>query len=73
MFPNPTQNIVNIKLFKEVSNNKIQILDFVGRLMKQEMCYSNDIEIDISSLPAGLYFVKIENNGIFSTQKLIKQ
>ena len=41
--------------------------------MKQEMCYSNDIEIDISSLPAGLYFVKIENNGIFSTQKLIKQ
>ncbi len=76
--PNPFVNEINIKLNTLASNNvKIQIYNVDGKL-EVERNYLvnvglNNIELnDISNLPKGLYVLKVNQNGVSKSFKLIK-
>ena len=61
IYPNPSSNEVHIA-FKNPNDQKIkiEILDMSGRVLKEytkEM--TEDLKIDLSSLPANLYWVKV--------------
>ncbi|MBL4704786.1 MAG: T9SS type A sorting domain-containing protein [Flavobacteriales bacterium] len=68
--PNPTNNIVYLSgndLFNHIGE-QLSIFSFDGKLVHQS-ALSNDFSIDISSLPVGIYMVRISS---FIPQKLIK-
>jgi Secretion system C-terminal sorting domain len=74
MFPNPTNNFVEIKFSKNTSN-KIQlgVYDIQGKLIledKREL-QNNATMLDISNLRSGMYFLKINDGTGQMTQKLI--
>lgn len=73
MFPNPTNDVITLSSI-EVAD-KITILNTMGKVVKQLEAKNNanSFEVDFSALPKGIYFVKVERNGITGTQKLIKQ
>jgi hypothetical protein len=79
LYPNPTQDNVtlNIRLNKKVTIN-INVVDIQGRLLynntKNDLFQGNQaINIPLSNLDSGIYFVKIEvDNKLVSTEKLIK-
>ncbi len=62
IFPNPTQNSLNLTLPFEPLNAQINIYNALGRLEKM---YSNintkTLNIDTESLPDGTYFIEIQN------------
>ncbi|NPD84525.1 T9SS type A sorting domain-containing protein [Lentimicrobium sp. L6] len=72
IYPNPSQNHVQVNGASDVENYSIK--DISGKTLLQGS--NNDqqgkIQIDISSLPNGLYFIIFENNEVISSQKLIK-
>lgn len=72
LFPNPVENVFIISGL--VANYSVQVLDAMGQLYQSYDQNSGTIEIDISSLPAGLYFVKIENKSsqVVSLQLILK-
>ncbi|GAL87631.1 FG-GAP repeat-containing protein [Sporocytophaga myxococcoides] len=74
VYPNPTVDIITIKSLH--SNAKVTIRDINGSIQYQEP-YSNlqNGQADISYLPAGLYFLKLEDeeNSSGKVFKLIKQ
>ncbi len=76
IFPNPTQNHLNIQLNKQTSKNlKIQLYDIVGKLIETYIFENSQSinKIDISELKAGVYFVKVSvYDGEFVLDKFVK-
>lgn len=70
IFPNPVQNILNVET-KQI-NTKVTIFDYTGKLIQSQMI-SETGAIDVSKISAGIYLLQIENEGITSTQKFVKQ
>jgi endonuclease I len=65
VFPNPTTDALNIKLYQVLqANSTLQVLDVTGRIVKQLTVNFNtvNINLDVKNLVAGRYFVKIVND-----------
>ncbi|MBL0052300.1 MAG: T9SS type A sorting domain-containing protein [Bacteroidetes bacterium] len=64
MFPNPAENVINLNVVSAENNFNIQILNVEGKIVRQQQLVKDDtiIEtpIDISTLPAGLYMMRVE-------------
>lgn len=79
LFPNPVSNSLIIQFESEIQFAGINVLNVLGEnVLSKSVFYSNIITLDISELPNGVYFLKINstNNGnhkIYSSQKFIKQ
>lgn len=75
--PNPATNIIKVNVYeKNLRINNVAIFDNMGRLIEENNFNNilNSIEIDISKIKAGLYFIQLKSNGgILFTEKFIKQ
>ena len=75
LFPNPTNGritITNKKHLKEVAI--ITIFDSKGAtVLQEEFLGQNPVDMDVSSLTKGIYFVKIQNEWEIETKKLVIQ
>ena len=69
VYPNPATDFIKIKNIEELnlSNYEIEIFDIMGRRQKAEsrrQKTEDEMEIDISHLKAGYYFIKIVDSQI---------
>ena len=73
IFPNPSNEIINI-IYPNQNNQRseISVFDTTGRKVLSRIAQSNPETVNISSFPAGLYFVKVKTNNKEITEKLIK-
>jgi len=69
LYPNPVKDILNIDLLDNTSISSVKIYDLQGKLLLEKA--SNDI--DVSSLSAGLYLIKIATEKGEFTKKFIKE
>lgn len=66
LHPNPAQDIVNIKLENELKS--VEVYSLQG----QKVMVANTQQLDVSSLSAGMYMVKVQDSeGAMATQKLV--
>jgi len=72
MYPNPAKDILHID-FGMLSNASLQILNLQGQVMLSKQLSGQTKELDISTLPAGLYFVQLESEQHRFCRKLIKE
>ena len=73
MYPNPAKEQISVSISKlPINNDEIQILNEIGQIVIQQQLEARgsqfEAEINISMLPAGIYFIKLGNE----TQKLNK-
>jgi hypothetical protein len=76
IFPNPTEGKLLVIGNWLLMNIKIQVFDLVGKLLFQQINNSTtqQIELDVSALNDGIYFIKITNEqGNITTRKFVKQ
>lgn len=73
MFPNPATDVVTFEypgLNKEL---KVQVFDLAGRLQSIHIkTIYHTLQMNVSQLPDGLYFVKLQDGNQSQIQKLIK-
>ncbi|GJM34253.1 MAG: hypothetical protein DHS20C18_32540 [Saprospiraceae bacterium] len=70
--PNPVLDILTIQSsFAEAM--QISILDVYGRTVIASQWVEQQIHIDFSQLPSGMYFAKVENEGRFVILKVMKK
>lgn len=72
IYPNPTKNILNIKL---INTNKANanLYDLNGRLILKHRLQSKESIIDIENLNNGIYLIKIETENKSVTQRIVKR
>ena len=75
VYPNPTSSIVNIQSFDyQIDDIHIEMRDITGKtLLSQYADNSDDIQIDLSDYPAGIYFMTIASAKHIRTFKIVKQ
>lgn len=75
IFPNPAEEVVNIKGKGLTNGGTIVFLDALGKEVKQASFNGVNSKIDISTLKRGVYFVNIYNQvGVKSAvQRLVKK
>lgn len=69
IYPNPTNDIINIVSSKTLS--KIEIYNNIGVLIKSIEDLNDVIKIDISNLPSGIYLFVTENKQ--TSEKITKR
>ena len=65
-YPNPTKGILNFSMEVE----KIEVMDMMGKMVMQ---FCNVNEINIASLPKGVYCLRLSYNGKIIVHKIIKE
>lgn len=70
IYPNPAQTEIYIDKPSYIDVNAIQIFDALGRLIT-EMPFSSTI--DMSWLSSGVYFVKLDAEGVTTHKRVLKQ
>ena len=78
LFPNPTKNVLNIKLFDNNSSKlNLDIYNIIGEKVGTYSFDNLDVEstisISVADFTNGVYFLKFESDNQFYTIKFIKQ
>jgi acid phosphatase type 7 len=64
IYPNPTDGTIRIDFDENINQNdplaKIEISDTMGRKIKEQS--TENAQVDVSNLPAGIYFLKVKNH-----------
>ena len=72
IFPNPAQEVINLISNDDVAANaKVIVTSRIGQFISQHNMEGRTTSIDVSNLPAGLYFVTVISNGNSGTKKII--
>ena len=74
IFPNPATNSVTISIDNSqftIHNSQLSLLDLYGRAAYNNHVDRNEVTIDVSNLPKGIYLVKLETDGNSVVKKLI--
>ncbi|HNW69484.1 MAG TPA: T9SS type A sorting domain-containing protein [Bacteroidales bacterium] len=72
IFPTICKDKIFIKLSGNTpSENELKIYDCLGRQVFESSFKVNELQIDISALKAGIYFVEIRNGNFQKTEKII--
>ncbi len=72
LYPNPTQDQLNISAPSTKSIANIQVFDLSGKSIAV-IVEEESGTINLSHLPAGIYFVQIQTHGGITTKKIVKQ
>jgi rhodanese-related sulfurtransferase len=71
LYPNPGNQFVTIRNVDGLELQDVFLIDMKGEILKRISGSSLDERIDVSDLPAGLYFVRLMSKKNSNTQKLI--
>ena len=70
IYPNPARSFINIISQETIMH--VIISDIRGSIVSQKITEEKHLQLDISDVPAGMYFVQIETKSGISVKKFIK-
>jgi len=73
IYPNPVRDVLNIDL-RNNKNSSIEIISVTGVVVKQLRTAgeNNRVQVNMSTLPSGIYAVKINSNGKTKSIRFVK-
>jgi photosystem II stability/assembly factor-like uncharacterized protein len=72
IYPNPSTARITIETSVRVSSGRLSVLDLNGQEIITCQVYGSRKQLDISTFPRGIYFVKITNDKTVETGKIVK-
>ncbi len=73
VFPNPVTKTMNVSIPGILGMADIRVFDIYGKLVLQRSTGQTNTQLDLSSLPSGMYMVKVVNDGKETSMKVVKQ
>jgi hypothetical protein len=73
IFPNPASTSINIRWNDDYRVNRIEITDLTGRIvLAAPATNGNTLQIDLNTLPQGIYNLQVITDDGFSTHRVVK-
>jgi hypothetical protein len=79
LYPNPTTGILHVETQCIASLQSVEIFDMLGRIVETRLIASlqddtaSSLRLDISTLPSGVYFVRIKTETDVVIRKVVKE
>ncbi len=73
VYPNPTNDLLTIKMPNIIQNTKISIYAINGQVLTQLNTKNQEISIDLSNYSKGIYFVNLTTDNSSKSIKIIKK
>lgn len=74
IYPNPTNDILEIKLGKNMFVNEVSLLDITGRVvLRTSLKVEKSTQLDLSRINSGTYFLILNTNNGKLNKKIIKK
>lgn len=74
IFPNPTNNIININLgINNLENSTIELIDLVGKIILNKIVTKQLVTFNLEGISQGVYLIKFKNNLGSQVYKIIKK
>ena len=74
VYPNPANTYVNIDLQETISSGSASIINLSGQVLTtSEINYTENIHLDLRTIPSGVYFIRIESELFSDFVKFIKK
>lgn len=71
VFPNPTNDLLNISVSTEI--NSMEIINVLGQqVMNIPVTNTSEYQISIKQLPSGIYFLNVKGNNFIKTERILK-
>jgi hypothetical protein len=71
--PNPVKDKITISSPSLTENTHLSIFNVSGEKVMERELNHNETQIDISALPRGVYFVKLQNEKMVDVGKMVKE
>ncbi len=71
MYPNPAKSVININVETLVGSGKLLIIDYLGKLVKEQPLSMGTNTVNIANLNKGMYFVSTITTEGKTTKKLV--
>ena len=71
LYPNPTRDKLFIKTSQPI--NTIEIFTMTGTMVRQQSCWSDNIEIDVQNLSTGMYVIRLVSDHAVETRRFVKE
>ena len=73
LYPNPAHNKITIESSVLTGNTNLSIITVCGKNVLERNLTETENQIDISALPRGVYFVRLQDEKTMKVEKMIKQ
>jgi hypothetical protein len=73
VYPNPVNDLAHLQLPFTDDGTTLQLYDHTGRLVKSMTAYTSDFMLDVTDIPDGLYFVKINGDQQLSVRMIVRK
>lgn len=70
-YPNPVNDVLTVTHTEIISN--IRVYDITGRLVRQMNPNNNEVQVDMTNMPASIYIVKVSMENTSGEFKVIKK
>lgn len=71
IYPNPASGTVNLRLHGASVPVQVDVVDIQGRVVYRDRLSNTDHQMNLTNLPAGLYFVRLGAGGSLGIEKLM--
>lgn len=73
VFPNPTNDLINISVSSIEFNPYFEIIDLAGRVIISDKIDKNNVSVSLFQLPCSFYFLRVaDSRGCFVAKKICK-
>jgi hypothetical protein len=72
VFPNPTTDVLKV-IIDQPNTPRIRLLDLYGRVFHDAMVAGQELNLNMSELPPGVYVLRIESGNQVTTRRIIKE
>jgi hypothetical protein len=73
VFPNPTNGSFTLVIPGELTNGILAIFNVQGVKLNEMQILRNEMQLDISEMPQGIYFLRVECNDTVNYLRVIKE
>ena len=75
VYPNPATDMLTISVgdATQCKPLNITVIDLMGRVVIAESVSATEMSLDVSHLPSGVYFMQMEQEGLWDVRKFVKR
>ena len=73
LYPNPVKSNLTLNFNQSSGGKKVSVFDVYGHIVFEEQTIEISLNLNLSKLTSGMYYIRVQDDASFMTKKIIKE